>query len=412
MFFGTVVYSLAQWGVLVFINKLGSTSMVGQYALGLSIAAPIVVFLNLNLRTLVATDAGRQYSFREYVSLRIITSVIATFTILIVALFVGDTVITKLVVFVIGVSKAFEAISDVIFGYFQFRERMDLVAKSLILKGALTLLAFTTGLYLSHNTLGGAVGLTVAWALLLSFYDVRNLRKLWGSLNASEKAIEARRHSLNCTSLMNLVWTALPSGTSVLLGSLTVNFPRYMIAHFIGTSELGIFVSMSYLMVAGDTVINSLGQAASPRLAKHFASGNLRMFKSLLFRLITLGFLVGLAGILIVLFLGRWILVLLYSVDYIRHEQVFLCIMVATAISYSFIFLGTALNAMREYKAQFLVNCFTCVTVLLSSFLLVPSYGMIGGAYAMILGSLSTASGYAIQVQRILRKRTTAINRL
>src|ERR671931_288612 len=44
---GNVVYSGCQGGMLIVLAKLGSASMVGQFALGLAVATPVIMFPNL-----------------------------------------------------------------------------------------------------------------------------------------------------------------------------------------------------------------------------------------------------------------------------------------------------------------------------------------------------------------------------
>lgn len=65
-FIGNVVYAGCQWGMLVVLTKLGSPEMVGQFALGLAITAPVFRFADLRLRNVQATDTRREYLFGDY----------------------------------------------------------------------------------------------------------------------------------------------------------------------------------------------------------------------------------------------------------------------------------------------------------------------------------------------------------
>src|SRR5271157_5932336 len=67
-FAGNVVYSRSQWGMLMVLAKLGSPEMVGQFALGLAVTTPIIMFANLQLRGVQATDARREYRFGHYLA--------------------------------------------------------------------------------------------------------------------------------------------------------------------------------------------------------------------------------------------------------------------------------------------------------------------------------------------------------
>src|ERR1022692_5216340 len=74
---GNVVYAGTQWGILVLLARLGNPEAVGQFSLGLAIAAPIMLFASLSLRAVQATDACLQFQFRDYAGLRILMTIIA-----------------------------------------------------------------------------------------------------------------------------------------------------------------------------------------------------------------------------------------------------------------------------------------------------------------------------------------------
>ncbi len=74
---GNVIYAGCQWGMLVILAKLGSPEMVGRFALGLAITAPVIMFTNLQLRSIQATDARGEYLFGNYFGLRLFATAIA-----------------------------------------------------------------------------------------------------------------------------------------------------------------------------------------------------------------------------------------------------------------------------------------------------------------------------------------------
>ena len=76
-FVGNVIYAACQWAMLVVLAKLGSPEIVGQFALGLAITAPVIMLTNLQLRAVQATDAKRAYSFGDYLGLRLAVTPLA-----------------------------------------------------------------------------------------------------------------------------------------------------------------------------------------------------------------------------------------------------------------------------------------------------------------------------------------------
>src|SRR5690606_20475603 len=75
-FAGNSVYMASQWGMLVVLAKLGSPSVVGQFAYALAIVSPAILFGNLQLRAILATDIETEYEFGDYVALRLLTSML------------------------------------------------------------------------------------------------------------------------------------------------------------------------------------------------------------------------------------------------------------------------------------------------------------------------------------------------
>jgi O-antigen/teichoic acid export membrane protein len=304
-FFGNIIYAASQWGILVVLAKFGSPEMVGQFTLGLAVTAPVVLFTSLQLRQIQATDVQHKYLFGDYLGLRLISAAISLLAISAIALTAGYRWETSLVIFVIGLSKIIESISDIFYGLFQAHERMDRIAISLTIRGPLSLLMLAIGVHISGTGLGGTIGLAVTWALVLFFYDIPNgIAILRASASAqSQKTSE----SVNSTHLLqprfnffvlrNLVGLSLPLGVVMMLISLNANIPRYFLEHHFGERELGIFSALSYLMVAGTIVVSALGQSASPRLAKYYAAGRTKDFQSLLFKLVGMGTVLGAASV-------------------------------------------------------------------------------------------------------------------
>lgn len=164
--------------------------------------------------------------------------------------------------------------------------------------------------------------------------------------------------------------------------SLKTNVPRYFIEHYLGERELGIYAAMTYLMVAGKTIINALGQSASPRLATYYAKGRVDQFRVLLVKLTIIGTLIGLLGTLIVIFFGKQVLTIIYRPEYADHVNVFFWIMLSGAIGFAGGFIGYGLTAARYFRIQVPINVTGLFVILAGSYLLIPNYGLVGAAWA------------------------------
>ena len=396
-FIGYAVYVGCQWGMLVVLAKLGNPEMVGRFALGLAITAPIVLFANLGLRPYQATDAKQRYAFGEYLALRLLTTAAAFLVVVGVVLATGYGWETALVVAGVGLAKCFEAMSDIFYGLIQQRERMDRIAKSMIVKGLLSLAALATGVYLTGGLLWGVVGLVAAWALVLFAYDVRSGALMLGAAPRPRWAMER---------LKTLALTTLPLGLAVVITSLNANVPRYLVEGYLGTRELGIFAAMAYPAAAGATVVGALGQSASPRLAKHYAGGDLAAFRALLVKLVGVGAALGVAGLLVAAVAGREILALFYTQEYAEHASVFVWLMGAAGISYVASFVSFGMIAARRLRAQVPLFVGVIGVTAVTGAVLVPAVGLVGAAIGTTIGvAFQLVGGLGVILHALARPR-------
>ena len=387
---GNVIYSASQWAMLMVIAKLGDPVMVGQFSLGLAVTAPVIIFSELHLRAVQATDIKGEYLFPQYLGLRLATSLLAFAVIIGIAGWGGYRQETKLVIYVIGLAKIVESISDIIYGLMQKYERMDKIATSMIIKGPLSLLFLAVGLYVSDKIVLGCLGLLGAWTVLLITYDFYTVTVITSGANESilpNYSIWRNIKYLFCSfselkKIRRLILISFPLGIVMMIISLKTNVPRYFIEHYLGERELGIYAAMTYLMVAGKTIINALGQSASPRLATYYAKGRVDQFRVLLVKLTIIGTLIGLLGTLIVIFFGKQVLTIIYRPEYADHVNVFFWIMLSGAIGFAGGFIGYGLTAARYFRIQVPINVTGLFVILAGSYLLIPNYGLVGAAWA------------------------------
>ncbi len=395
-FAGNVVYAGCQWGMLMVLAKLGSPEWVGQFALGIALTTPVIMLTNLQLRAIQATDARREYRFGHYLALRLVTTALSLFVIAGIAC--GYRLGTALVILAVGLAKAFESLSDVVYGLLQAHERMDRIALSMMIKGPLSLVALGTMVYFTGSLVWGALAVAGVWGLLLIAYDIPN------GIRSLDQG-DTLRPCWDLPALARLAWLALPLGIVMMLISLNANIPRYFIDHYWGERELGIFAALAYLMVAGNTVVAAMGQSASPRLAGCYAEGNARAFRRLLVKLVGLGAGLGIVGLLVALIAGRFILTLLYKPEYAEHADLFAWLTTAAAVSYVASLMGYGITAARCFRPQLPLFGFCGAVSALACLVLVPRIGLKGAVWAVLASLIVQMAGTAAIMNHSQRKK-------
>lgn len=387
---GNVVNAAAWFAMTIVLARLGSPEDVGQFALGLAATAPIFMFATLRLRDVQATDTRQEYQFGDYFALRLITTVLALLAVVGIVAISGYEWEVGLVVLATAGSKAMEAISDAFYGLFMQQERLDRIAKSLMIKGPLSLLGLGLGFYLTGSVFWGVVGLTAARALIMLTYDLPNASLTLGHTSTSFSRFLLRdlpRPRWDRAILVQLIWLTLPLGLVTMLISFNANIPRYFIEGHLGVHQLGIFAAITALQKAAPTVVQALGRSASPRLAKYYAAGHVRAFRRLSLQLAGMGTILGAAGVVAALVAGRPILILLYGEEY-ALPGLFALVMVDAGLDYISTMLLFVITSARYLRVQLPLYLLTSSVVALACFWLVPSAGLAGAALASIIGEL------------------------
>ena len=387
---GNIVYSGCQWGMLVVLAKLGSPEIVGQLAFGLAVTGPIFMVAGLQLRAVQATDAKQQYRFRDYLTLRALSTVLAVAVIAVISFACGYRRETGLVLLALATAKAFEAVSDVVYGALQQRERMDRIAHSQMIHGPLSLVAMACAVYLSGSLVWGLVALAVVRAVVLMTYDLPSV-----SWIQQDREVTGPTGS-TWTTLITLAWLALPLGAIAALSSLKANLPLYFVKHFLGDRELGILAAMIYVTVIGDKVVSALAQSTLPRFANYYAANEIASFVRLLLRTVAVCAILGIAGVLVAAFGGRFLLTILYSPTYGLYASTFFCLMCGVAFRYVATFLYTALRASRRFALLLCVDIISFAALFVLAFFLIPHYGILGAAWAILLYGLFEMATYTL----------------
>ena len=398
---GNVVYAATQWGMLVVLSRLLNPLALGEFALGLALTAPVMTFAYLKLRSVLATDVAREREFGDFLGLRLLGVAGAVLVIAGAVAWGGYPARTAGVILLVAAAKGLDAVGDIYQGVLQQRERMDRISMSLLVNGVVSLAAMWGLVYLTHSVLWGAVGSVLGSAAGLAFVVPAALGVIRGGEGTEG---EPARPRFRAPVLRSLAVLALPLGVNTALGSLQANLPRYFIEHSLGTRQLGIFAAVAYLTVAGPLVINALGQSATPRLAQLYGHGQLAGFRRLLAKLVGLGVGVGLAGLLCAAVAGRWLLLRLYGAEYAGASEVLVWLMVAATVSYAYIFLGTAVSAMRLFRIQLPIGIGVFAALVASCALLVPRFGLRGAAWAMLASALVEGSLYCCIIFPRLRR--------
>ena len=391
---GNAIYAASQLALVIIIAKLGSVVQVGQFAYALAMTTPVFIFSQLQLRGLQATDAAGEYSFAEYLSLRVATTAAAVLVVVALAVLTTEEGPQRGVVLAMAVAKAIESIADVAHGRLQQMERLGAIAMSFASRGV-----------------GGAIAFLLAFAIARELVPAIAVMTLWWVI--SYAAIEGRAvwnggsmlSGVRIAPVLRLALFAAPMGVVMALSSLNIQLPRYFIEASLGAHGLGIFAGLAAIPLIGTTIVNPLCQAASARMARAYYQDDRAGFRQTAGQLLIVAAGIGAGMAAMALFLGDRLITLIYSAEYLGYRRTFLTLIVWGAFSCGAAVLGSAVTAARRIRVQMPILAVSTVVTALAAMTLVPRFGLTGAALAASLGTLVQGLWFAAVLGSLVRKQ-------
>ena len=396
---GNVVYLGCQYGMLMAIAKLGNPVLVGRFALAQAITAPVILFSQMQLRQVQVTDVAGSARFADYFWTRVACTALAVAAIL---AFVAVTRFDRgaaVVVALVAVAKGFDSVSDIAYGKLQSRERMDLVAYSLVAKGILSLAVLVALLKLTGSLEWAVAGLAAVWGGLLFVYDLPVRRRLGGEADP----VLAR---LRPAVMKRLALTALPLAAFSGLTSLSGNLPRYFLEGMHGKEAVAIYsVAAAPLMLAG-LLSGSITQAVLPRAALLFQSRQLEGLRRLTLRITLFQLATGIVFVAGLALFGGPLVSLLFTPEYRPAVPVMVTLALGVAVSALATHGSIVLMAGRRFGLQ-LANIVLAVVVQVPlCWLLVRPLGAGGAAWSEVARTAASAVFLAVMGTAVYRAQS------
>jgi len=400
---GNMLYYACQWSIMIALAKLGTPQQLGEYALGMAIAAPILLFANLQLRAIIASDVQDQFTLAQFFTFRLATMILALLVIVgVAAAGSGSNWRRSAVILAVAIAQIVDCFAETYYAWMQKYGRLDRMARSLWMKGPLALGALCVAMYVTRNVLWAVLGLVVGRLAILLVWDTRlgftgdqpPFRLDWSFLRL-------RRHRPLLRSLLRL---ALPLGLISMLGSLSANIPRYFVEAHLGSAELGIFSAIASLLSTGTLVISAFGQSIFVLVAQACARADRSVFRTFLIASTAVGAALGVAGVAGAAVLGRPILSHLFRPEYALHQEVFVRLMIAGAVTFAASGAGYVVTAARSLNPQVPMLAAAAVAGFFVSAWSIPRIGLDGAANAVLASAIVQFAGTVLIAWKVDRR--------
>ncbi|MBM7599930.1 O-antigen/teichoic acid export membrane protein [Virgibacillus halotolerans] len=390
---GNIVYALSQWLIITIIAKFGSAEDLGIYSLGLALTAPIVLFFSFQLRTILATDSKDEFTFSQYYGGRILHLTLSYVVIIPIAIIYSNDSVTRSIILLMGLVKYVESLSDICMGYFQKQSRIDLIGKSQLYRGILTVIIVGFIYIYTQNIILSISGLLIVMVLRLVLYDIKHLKPF-----TKVSPVFGR-------SSLKLMKMGLPLGLTALIGSLNTNIPRYFLDYYSSIEEVGIYSALYYVLIASNMLITPISLLAAPRIANAYNQKGRKAFTNVNIQFLTFAIIAFLIIFIPIIFQSELILTIIYGEDYASYTNSFIIISFSLLFGFLSAFLNLSVISARLIRIQPFINLIATVITLITGYYLISLYGIYGAAWSLLISRFIQFFLYLVLLLYIIRRK-------
>ena len=372
---------------------------LGSFVLSLSIISTGILLASFKLRTLLIVDTNWNFPIESYAMSRVIAnSIIAILCMGLVSVFFPEI---PLALFVCVLAyKTLDSISEFCHSYARRKNRFDFVTKIVALRSVTTIIAMGICGFLSLP-LVVVLSAWIAVALLFVVFDILFVRSIIRKDRSDSFKLKTFVSLSALKDSVSIFVKYKTIAVSLVVSSLFVYLPNFMLSKLESVEMAGVFASISYFLVAGGIIINSLSQAATPTLAAFISNNAHKPFINLTLKLCAVGILLGILGLLVSIYFGRFFLELFYNAEVAAYSSTLNLVMFAALIRYVYIFIGTSFSALNEFNVQTNIYSIGLLVLAGASWYLIPEFGIQGVGWAMVIATIVELTLYLLSATKV-----------
>ncbi len=383
-----IIYSLSSLVFLVVVSNVLGDIKANIYSIGMMIAQQMLTVGRFSVRNFQVSDVKDKYSFKEYLSFRIITCTLAAFITLLWIFIGGYTGETAVVIVAFTIHRISESFSDLFEGLYQQKFRLDVSGKSQFVKNLVMLISFCGMVIITRNLMFSAVFLAVESVILLVVVDFP-LIKHFASFGICFKIKSMLQIGVACFSLF----------LSSFLHAYINNSPKYAIENYKGEgSEIGVGrFSMLFMptfaveLLAGFTMRTWLS-----KMAIYHDEGDKRNFKRLIIKQLGVVGVVTFAGMLFMYFFGGWFLSTIYGVDLYGYGIVNALLMFSGGLVAAYTLFENVVIIYRRQHFSIIINVLATIAAAVVVPILTNKGFILGASVGYVAANVVRTLGYVI----------------
>lgn len=394
---GCSVYLGCQWLITILVVTLSTGfENSGTLAMAMAVGNIYSPLAQYRVRPFQVSDVGGQYATGNYVAFRFVTIAGSLVACGVYAIAISGLTPVLLTIGLYLLFKTDEAFSDVLYGVDQYHARMDYIGVSQMIRGIVSLIAFSSVLMIFQDLNLAIVSMFATCLCVTLFYDIPKAGT-FGSLLPTIKIFQVKQ----------LLALCLPGALSVAMVTAVVSIPRQFFGVLYGEDALGVYAAMAAPMVLVQISASYLYSPLLGSFAEKVSERDFKGFAAQLRRVCVMLAALIVAMTIIMAFAGEPVLVLLYGDVMREYSYLIVPLVISTALVALMWFSIDTLVVLRKMKFALVGNAVAFVSCIASTYFLLTMWYMNGINYTVIIslgiGVLVSFCSIVLVVRRMVK---------
>lgn len=378
---GTACFALATLVMTIVISRLLGETQAGMFSVGLSIAQWLVTIAYFEIRTFQVTDVRNEYSFKYYLTLRILMCIITFLASIVYVVFNNYDIQKVIIILLVCLYKISDSIADTFEGEFQKEDRIDISGKSEFYRVFFSILVLVIAVAVSKNLILSLIIMNVVAYGMIVLLDI---------------SIAVKRVSVRMTGDMKRLWElvkmCIPLAVSTFLSTYIVNSSKLSVDRVLGDEAQLYYTAVFMPNMVINLFSGIIFKPMQTAMAVNYYEKKYKNFWHIISKMILI-----ITGFTFVCEVGAYILGIpvlscLYGVNLKEYKLTLLLLLLCGGINAINIIFYYVLAIMRKQKYMTILYIIVCLVSFLIMDTMTGKMGLMGASLGyLILVSLLAA---------------------
>lgn len=378
---GTACFALATLVMTIVISRLLGETQAGMFSVGLSIAQWLVTIAYFEIRTFQVTDVRNEYSFKYYLTLRILMCIITFLASIVYVVFNNYDIQKVIIILLVCLYKISDSIADTFEGEFQKEDRIDISGKSEFYRVFFSILVLVIAVAVSKNLILSLIIMNVVAYGMIVLLDI---------------SIAVKRVSVRMTGDMKRLWKlvkmCIPLAVSTFLSTYIINSSKLSVDRVLGDEAQLYYTAVFMPNMVINLFSGIIFKPMQTAMAVNYYEKKYKNFWHIISKMILI-----ITGFTFVCEVGAYVLGIpvlswLYGVNLKEYKLTLLLLLLCGGINAINIIFYYVLAIMRKQKYMTILYIIVCLVSFLIMDTMTGRMGLMGASLGyLILVSLLAA---------------------